>query len=260
MDDMDDVASCGPSLAVFGSAATGALPARRRIRRSRTRSSRRRAFAWREGEVMNERTQLAAGIPLPRERSLALGEALPALLHRIAAGEQTALAELYELTVAKLFRLALLIVRDGQDAEEIVCDTFVQIWRNAGQYDPARGSALAWLVTICRSRAVDRRRRNRGELPAGSPHQEACADAAHELSCEDFLQELEQDSAIYRAVSRLPPLRWRLISLAFFQGLTHEEISRKTSLPMGTVKSHIRRALAAMRSELESGIDGAHGR
>lgn len=203
---------------------------------------------------MNEiSTQAAAEMRLPLERRLAPDDTLAPSLRRIAAGEQAALAEVYELTVVKLLRLASLILRDGQDAEEVVCDTFVQIWRNADQYDPQRGSALAWLLTICRSRAVDRRRRNRGGLPAGSPYLEAAPELAQELSCEDLLQALEQDSAIYRAISRLPPLRWRLISLAFFQGLTHEEIARETCLPIGTVKSHIRRALAALRSELQSG-------
>lgn len=199
----------------------------------------------------------ATGRDFPGKRALAPIDALAVLLHRIAAGEQTALAELYELTVTKLFGLASLIVRDRQDAEEVVCDTFAQVWRSAGGYDPARGSALAWLLMICRSRAVDRRRRNRGGLPVWSSGVATSAEPAHEFGYNDALQALEQNSAVCRAISRLPPLQWRLILLAFIQGLTHDEIARETSLPVGTVKSHIRRALAAMRTELQDGSGGA---
>lgn len=208
---------------------------------------------------MNEiSSRSATGRELPRERASGAVDALPGLLDRIAAGEQTALAELYDLTVARLFRLATLIVRNRQDAEEVVCDTFTQVWRSAGEYDPSRGTALAWLLMICRSRAVDRRRRNRSGLPVSSCGGAVDTEASQELCCDEALQALEQDSAICRAISRLPPLQWRLISLAFFQGLTHDEIARDTSLPVGTVKSHIRRALAAMRAELQSGTDGAY--
>ena len=181
-------------------------------------------------------------------------QSLSVLVRRLAAGEQTALAELYDLTVAKIFGLAILIVRDAQDAEEVVCDTFVQVWHEARRYDPARGSALAWLLSICRSRAIDRRRRNQvGALAAAADD----AQDLHQAGADDLLEALEPGSAIHDALSQLSPTRLQLISLAFFQGLTYEEIARETSLPVGTVKSHIRRALAAMRSTLCGGGEGA---
>lgn len=192
-------------------------------------------------------------IRLPRVQSApALSMRLPALLERVATGEQSALAELYELTVAKLFSLASLVVCNTQDAEEVVCDTFVQVWHSARQYDPQRGSALGWLLTICRSRALDRRRRNRSGV-----HAAAYCEEQWGVGSDDLLQIFEQDSAVFRAVAGLSPIRRRLIALAFFQGLTHEEIASETQLPVGTVKSHIRRALAMMRSELGDRGNGA---
>lgn len=178
-----------------------------------------------------------------------LGDGLSVLLDRVAAGDEFALAELYDQTVAKLFGLASLIVRNGEDAEEIVIDVFVQIWRNARQYDCGRGSVLAWMLTICRSRAIDRHRRSRaggqGEAAEPGAPEDRC-----ELPPDCLLQVFEQDSALYRAIAGLSPIRRQLVSLAFFQGLTHEEIARETCLPVGTVKSHIRRALTSLRSAL----------
>jgi RNA polymerase sigma-70 factor (ECF subfamily) len=184
-------------------------------------------------------------------------DGLTALLRRIAAGEECALAELYDLTVARLFSLATLIVRNTQDGEEVVCDVFVQVWRSARQYDPQRGSAFGWLLTICRSRAVDRCRRNRAALADSDGPPAGTAAEGYEPGPDDVLQLFERDSAVFRTLAKLSPLRRHLVALAFFQGLTHEEIAKETRLPMGTVKSHIRRALAVMRLELGDRGSGA---
>jgi RNA polymerase sigma-70 factor (ECF subfamily) len=177
-------------------------------------------------------------------------DGLAALLRRVAAGEECALELLYDLTAARLFSLASFIVRNSQDAEEVVCDAFVQIWRNAWQYDPQRGSALAWLLTICRSRALDRYRRNRAALAPRLGDPALTLASGCEPGPDDILQLFERDSAVFGVLAMLSPVRRRLVALAFFQGLTHEEIARETALPVGTVKSHIRRALAVMRSQL----------
>ncbi|HEV7137204.1 MAG TPA: sigma-70 family RNA polymerase sigma factor [Steroidobacteraceae bacterium] len=186
-------------------------------------------------------------------------EDLTPLLHRILAGDEAALAELYDATVGRLYSFACLIVRDARDAEEVICDVYVQVWQSADRYDLSRGSVLAWLLTICRSRALDLRRRlrarasERGESlllaqgvvagPLAGPH--------------EHLYALEQSTLLSRAMARLSPLRRRLVWLAFFEGLTHEEIVDQTGLARGTVKSHIRRALATLRAALSRrGEDG----
>jgi RNA polymerase sigma-70 factor (ECF subfamily) len=211
-----------------------------------------------EGKMMSDISVTPSVIGAPcAPPEVPVSDGLAALLGRIAAGEECALALLYELTVARLFSLARLIVRDTRDAEEVVCDTFIQVWRNARQYDPQRGSVLAWLLTICRSRAVDRVRRNRTALGGNSDLAPGTATDRYELGPEGVLQLFKQDSAVFRTLAKLSPLRRRLIALAFFRGLTHEEIAKETELPVGTVKSHIRRALAAMRSELDDRGNGA---
>lgn len=189
----------------------------------------------------------AAAVPV---RSAGTANLTP-LVARIASGDQDALAELYDCTAARLLGFAMLIVKDQQDAEEVACDVYLQVWQAPLRYDAARGSVLAWLLGICRARAIDRYRRRRarspGEVAAVEPM--ACVGAPDAEPC-DLLQKLEQGSAIRRALERLSPIRRQLLSLAFFQGLSHEEISIKTNLPVGTVKSHIRRALATLRGQL----------
>lgn len=213
----------------------------------------------REGEAMSDapRADLtAAAGALPSAPCEPIADRLAALLQRVATGEEGALAELYDRTVTKLFGLARFIVRDSRDAEEVVCDVFVHVWRDAQRYDGSRGAPLAWMCTICRSRAVDRLRRNRTAGQAAAAQQRAAEPRGVPVP-EELQQALEQETAVSRALTRLPPVRRQLLALAFFQGLTHEEIASQTGLPVGTVKSHIRRALASLRSELGTMVSDA---
>jgi RNA polymerase sigma-70 factor, ECF subfamily len=178
---------------------------------------------------------------------------LVVLIERIARGHQSALTELYELTVAKLFGLARLILRNTADAEEVVCDTYAQIWESARRFEAGRGSVLGWMLTICRSRALDllRQRRSRARTTDGFEREAQSGDVADVAAPEVLLIALQQGSSVQRAMAALTPLRQRLVALAFLQGLSHQEIVEQTGLPLGTVKSHIRRALTALREELK---------
>jgi RNA polymerase sigma-70 factor (ECF subfamily) len=138
------------------------------------------------------------------------------------------------------------------DAEEVVGDTFLYVWRHSDCYDPDRGPVMAWLTVIVRHRAIDvlRKRRNHHSLDDASAQPRvanlACAGRGPEQSAAQ-----EQTSLmLQRALADLPQLRRRLVELAFFQHLTHEEISLELGMPPGTVKSHIRRALCRMRVAL----------
>jgi RNA polymerase sigma-70 factor (ECF subfamily) len=175
-------------------------------------------------------------------------DALASLIQHIAGGDEQALTRLYDLTVTRVYSLARAIMASSEDAEEVSCDTFVQVWNEAGRFDPARGSALGWLMSICRSRALDARRRRLVRLRAdqSEPAQEEAA-----APPEDLLAMLEDGSAVHAALARLTPLRRELVALAFFRGMTHTEIAASVSLPLGTVKSHLRRALDALRGHLE---------
>ena len=204
--------------------------------------------------VTGDLPSTAAAAPASASVRSAETATLTALVARIAAGDQGALAELYDCTATKLLGFALLMVKDQQDAEEVTCDVYLQVWRSSLRYDPARGSVLAWMLGICRARAIDRFRRRRARSPAeGVVGESGPGGAAADGEPCDLLQRLEQGSAIRRALERLSPVRRQLLALAFFQGLSHEEISVKTNLPVGTVKSHIRRALATLRAQLGPG-------
>jgi len=179
---------------------------------------------------------------------------LAGLVERIARGEHDALGTLYDSTVGKLYALARLMLRNDADAEEVVCDVYAQVWQGAVLYRGERGGVLAWLLMICRSRALDLMRRNRVRAPS------ATLEAADQenLVCpapgpEDILDLMQQGSVVHRALEKLTPVRRQLVSLAFFRGLSHFEIAEETSLPVGTVKSHIRRALVSLREELDGG-------
>ena len=184
---------------------------------------------------------------------------LSALIERIANGEQLALTELYELTVAKLYGLARLILRNSADAEEVVCDTFTQIWQSAARYESGRGTVMGWMLTICRSRALDllRQRRLRDRLASKEDPPVNQLEAPQQDAPDSLLQALQQGTAVQSALQSLSPVRQRLVTLAFLQGLSHQEIVEHTGLPIGTVKSHIRRALSMLRDELRIWDDHA---
>jgi RNA polymerase sigma-70 factor (ECF subfamily) len=210
---------------------------------------------------MPDRTTHAVHAADRAARAPELGDAtstleLSMLIERVAGGEQAALGELYDLTVGRLYALAQTVLRNTADAEEVVCEVYTQVWQTAAQYDRTRGGVMGWLLTICRSRAIDRSRRNRTRLQVSSAFE---ATGAHRDAAapnpEDLLTLVQQGTSIHRALEQLTPIRRELVSLAFFRGLSHEEIAIESKLPIGTVKSHIRRALATLRAELDkSGV------
>ena len=177
---------------------------------------------------------------------------LGALLARLVDHNEAALAELYDATIGRVHGLALRIVRNAETAEEVAEDTFWQVWRQAPRFDPARGSALAWLLTIARSRALDALRRvDRAECVADADDLVA-PDSAGVDDPQDLLAATHRGHRLHAALGQLEPLPRQLVALAFFQGLTHEEIARQSCLPLGTVKSQLRRALIALRKTLST--------
>ena len=169
------------------------------------------------------------------------------LVARVSRGEQKALAELYDATVARVYGLARGITRNQHCAEEVTEDVYWQVWRQALRYDRRRAPVIAWLLTLARSRALDHLRRG-----GGSPVHVEVDDEADDPSANPPVQlaAAQRDRHLVAALDRLEPVPKQLLSLAFYRGLTHEEISAQTRLPLGTVKSHIRRALATLRTVL----------
>ena len=158
----------------------------------------------------------------------------------IERNEQS-LAELYDSTLAKVYGLALKITRRHDLAEEVVEDTYMQAWQEVSKFDIARGPVMAWLMMICRSRAIDALRRL-DEAESHADPESLSDDVGKVSSPLDILLVLERESDIQIAMQSLNALQRQLLALAFFKGYTHEEIALQMHMPLGTVKSNIKRA------------------
>jgi RNA polymerase sigma-70 factor (ECF subfamily) len=178
------------------------------------------------------------------------------LVERIAAGDERALGALYDRHGGTAYSLALAIVGERADAEEVVVDAFGQAWRNARQFDPARGSVAAWLATITRARALDlvraRGRRARILTRAAYENPEVLATSLAATG-DDPEQGAEREEArrlVERSLGELPEPQRRVIELAYFAGLTQTEIATELREPLGTVKTRMRAAMEKLRSSL----------
>jgi RNA polymerase sigma-70 factor (ECF subfamily) len=185
-----------------------------------------------------------------------LDDCLLAITDQNPAAE-AAFARLYKALSPRVHALALRILREAAATEEVVEDCFWQVWRQAARFDPRRGNAEAWVLTLARSRALDAYRA-RARAQADCVSLEALQEQGFET--EDGLIDSEgaalldasrSHQALHQALLRLNAEPRQLLGLAFFRGLSHEEIAALTELPLGTVKSHIRRALATLKPLLE---------
>jgi RNA polymerase sigma factor (sigma-70 family) len=175
-----------------------------------------------------------------------------ALMRRIAAHDQQALECFYRASIGRVFGLALRITRNRETAEEVAEDVYVQLWHRAVNFDPMRGSPLAWTLTICRSRALDALRRVDQAILDADPSERPDAWLEAGGNPQDLLQASRQNAALHKALNRLRPQQRQLLSLAFFCDLSHAELAAHTGLPLGTVKSQLRRTLASLRKDLDS--------
>ena len=191
---------------------------------------------------MNERNVPPAPGQAPELTDRACSNWLAAIAQR----DETALSAFYDATINRVYGLALRITRQPESAAEVVSDVYFQVWRDAGRYDAKRGSVAAWLMTICRSRALDLLRRA-DEAEAHPEPESLRPEPAEQDTAQDLLAATQQHAALHGALARLEPLERQLIALAFFRGLSHQEIEAHARLPLGSVKTHIRKALAVLR-------------
>ena len=178
--------------------------------------------------------------------------ALAALVARVAKGDQTALATLYDETSALVYGLALRILRDQYAAEDVTIDVYAQVYRQVSSYDANRGTPSAWLVTLTRSRALDRlrqeaQRREREEPLEAMTHLPSLTAGPEESSATTELRRLVQ-----RALALLTPEQRQVIELAYYSGLSHNEIAATLGQPLGTVKTRIRTGMMLLRENLRS--------
>jgi RNA polymerase sigma factor (sigma-70 family) len=173
-------------------------------------------------------------------------------MQRIAAHDQPAFERYYRATVSRVFGLALRITRNRATAEEVAEDVYVQLWHRAASFDASRGSPLGWTLTICRSRALDALRRRDPAVLDPDPHERTDAWPETSSDPQDLLQASRQSATLHAAMQKLAPLQRQLLSLAFFADMAHAQMAAHTGLPLGTVKSTLRRTLAALREDLGS--------
>jgi RNA polymerase sigma-70 factor (ECF subfamily) len=175
---------------------------------------------------------------------------LAAWIDAIVDHDERALSALYDATVSRVHALVLRLVRRGALAEEVVEDTYFQVWRQAARFDAARGRPMTWLLGMARSRAIDAIRRE-ARFEHASLDDEAGAEMQDTRAGADELLDAARGHAdLHRALMLLNAQPRQLVALAFLRGMSHEEIADHTALPLGTVKSQIRRALISLRQVL----------
>lgn len=175
-------------------------------------------------------------------------------MRRVGAGEPDALADLYDRYSGMLHALAVRVLgRDGE-AEEVVQEAFLQVWRQAGRYDPARSSVSTWLVLITRSRAIDRlRSRKVSDRTVAAAKSENRATHTSPAGARDVLMS-ERRKRLDTEMGELPDEQREVLELAFYRGLTQREISETTGIPLGTVKTRTLLAMKKLRAALQAEI------
>ena len=170
------------------------------------------------------------------------------LLHRCAGGDRAAFRLLYDRWGNRLYGIALRITRQASLAADATQEAFVQIWQQAHRFDPERGGPEAWLISVVRYRALDLVRRQSREVPGYEPEE-------REDETPDALSRLvstAEGAALHRCLQELEEDRRRLVVMAFVDGLSHSELAERMRVPLGTVKSWIRRSLVSLRGCLAS--------
>lgn len=199
----------------------------------------------------------AASVAAPAAASVSANTPIPAdetflreCLTGICGQDQVALGRFYDLTVGQVYGVAMRIVRREPLAEEVVSDVYMQVWRDAGRYDTTRGKVLGWLLVIARSRALDILRRQDEAFSHPEPWELASDQNVANDNPLDLLAATRAGSAVHAAMEKLNPLQRQLLALAFFRGLSHSEIVEQSGIALGSVKTHIRRALGILRDQL----------
>ena len=189
-------------------------------------------------------SQAVAQTPLMYEQEWA------GLLARIAAGDQPALAEFYDASSAKVFGLVMKILADRTVAEEVTMDVYTQVWRRASSYDAERGTPGSWLMTLAKTRAIDRFRSSYLERGRQVPLDHAGEEPGDRARPEQYSAGLERQRLVQEAMASLSAEQRQAIALAYYWGLSQSEIADRLQLPLGTVKMRMRLGMIRLREVL----------
>jgi RNA polymerase sigma-70 factor (ECF subfamily) len=188
----------------------------------------------------------------PPEEGGSVGSHLGGLLKRASRGDEAAFAELYDATSARAFGLAVRVLRDRAQAEEVTQEAYLDCWRHAARYDPAKGSAVSWLLTIVHRKAVDRVRSAEASSRRDLEYGHRQATVAHDETAEAATATLEA-TRVRTALAHLTLKQREAVQLAFLGGYTHTEVAAMLDLPVGTAKTRIRDGLIRLRDALGVG-------
>lgn len=174
---------------------------------------------------------------------------LAALLRRSATGDESAFAALYDATASRVYGLVVRVLRNPAQSEEVAQEVFLDIWRTASRFDPARGSALGWMLTIAHRRAVDRVRASEAADHRDHRYEVETHSPAYDSTAEVAAARLEA-ARVHRALGDLTEVQREAVTLAYLGGYTHTEVAALLGLPLGTAKTRIRDGLIRLRDSL----------
>ncbi|MBA3965520.1 MAG: sigma-70 family RNA polymerase sigma factor [Nitrospirales bacterium] len=179
------------------------------------------------------------------------------LIRRTAQGDEEALGMLYDKTGSYVYGLGFRVLGDTTMAEEVTMDVFLQVWRQAGQFDHSRGTPMVWLAVLTRSRAIDRLRIGKKDREAREPMEKVASEPDVECDPEQSSVYLEQCRIVRQAINSLPSEQREMIELTYFGGLSQREIASQVGEPLGTVKTRVRLGMIKLRhvlGPLEEGL------
>ena len=175
---------------------------------------------------------------------------IAAALGRISAGDPAALQTVYRLTSAKLFGICLRILGERSEAEDALQEIYVTVWRKAADFDASRGSPMTWLIAIARNRSIDRLRASRRSRNM-DPIDAATKIADYLPGADSALEGMQEQARLHRCLDGLASYERAALSGAFFDGNTYDDLATRMNVPLGTMKSWIRRALIKLKACLE---------
>lgn len=196
---------------------------------------------------MDHLRAVPSGAPSPEGASE--GRALADLIGRSARGDSEAFARFYDATSARAYGLALRVVRDRAQAEEVLQEVYLDVWRQSGRYDAGRGSVIGWLLTIVHRRSVDRVRSAEAATRRDATYHHENNPVAHDATAEAAEASLEAHR-VRSAMQELTAIQREALELAYFGGYTHTEVATMLDLPVGTAKTRIRDGLIRMRDAM----------
>ncbi|WP_233859911.1 sigma-70 family RNA polymerase sigma factor [Paraburkholderia sp. HD33-4] len=190
-----------------------------------------------------------AGLTADADADARRREHLTGLLLQTRDHDKAAFAELYRLTSSKLFGTCLRMLRDRGEAEDILQEVYVTVWQRANTFDPSRSSAMTWLVTLARNRTIDRLRQHRESLWDDDESEPEIADDTPSPAA--LAEQSQQRQRLERCLEQLGAPQREAVRAAFFSGATYSELAQRASVPLGTMKSWIRRSLIQLKGCLE---------